>query len=402
MLILLVRILTSRVDTLAPLSLVLRHIVLDSRKKTTEKNLNTIVANAFQTRLRVHGLSKAEWKDKLERCVRHLDNRWSLIFRRREIARRVREMRDEAQFRKEELFRTQLRADIRRFKEEPRQRFWQRTSLAMLHETLRLRRLHYAAWPNLYPEGLPDLPPLDPKVRSWVKREDGKSWKTDMHIVGYPNLLDIPPSRSTITRLKPTDSYSSQPRPFSFLRDFYEKNPRTWTMHKGDGTPYTDISPAPPPPDPEPEDFDKIGINNLRIDLVDPHAERQPDPTTRETNLKERQRTRKLQTVAKMLYRPTAEVPSMEKAVDIVGGFRTGAREAELVAAELTKIKTKMARLGSNSTSSAEPPPEPPKRKRKYKNADEAVMEDLKNKLEAVQSREEGRCTRSSKRIRTS
>lgn len=322
------------------------------------------------------------FREKLLRFVRRLEDRQVLRLNRKRLAQRVRRMRDEEQYRKEQLYRAQVvRLHLRMATERGTYRS---TRLRLLYAALPLRILHYSAYPDLYPpRGLPQLPPLPPNEPERVHRPARITWQSDIQMRNCPDLLITPPSRSSITQLKPVESPSSESR--SFLADYYAKNPRKWGDQVESPVFLLDYYKKHPgqwgfaPGDSaNPSKRVKDGL----ILAGDPRPDEVPFGNAAQRRANEYTTT--LLDITRNLYNPLVDLPEAEKAMSIVRNYREAAGTG-VVAAEFTKFKAKAKITESQvltelPTSTVPPLPKPPKRK--YRNADTAIMEDLKNRLE--------------------
>lgn len=234
--------------------MVIRNLVLTERRNT---KLKEYIAAAEGVRARSQTWVESQYREKLVQAVRSVERHYVWRVRLRHLLANIRRAGQELQYAKEQIFyRAQRRKAVDLcISQMGRLRS---TRIALLHDTMPLRRLHRDAWPELYPSGLPNLPPLPTEDRQRVRRSLTR-WYEDLEIDGYPSITGITPSKTPITSLAPPESSEppSEPSPSRsshntaqpLLSSFWHQYKRKWGRDKKGEWFVMKIVSLPQPPD---------------------------------------------------------------------------------------------------------------------------------------------------------
>lgn len=318
------------------------------------------VTDAFRARLGAYKHHKKEFGENVVAAVRRIENAYAFKRNLRQLVVVARITRDHTQHYREQVYKRMLTQIFMRCQVSEQGPI--RSSRAdLLYDTIVLRRYHYQAYPDLYPNGFPHIPM--PAARPQPVYRGTTTWQEDLFMDGYPNILKIPPSRSPIPS---TTVWSSSRTPRTFLEQYLKQQRKG---RKGPG--FIVITPERPDPR-KPRNPFTVRISSAEKELI----------AKREDAIRD---------VSNTLFRPPK--PSVFKTLRCIRAYRDSP-EARSEIAALIPAPMRAAdeqQDGGQTTKKM--------RKRKNRKADEVIMAQIEGVLVAAEGEADVDGTRAARMV---
>lgn len=186
----------THIDPLVPQNMVERNLLREHREN--DKLLEYIAASS-RARLLQESWGQSRLEEILAKYI-------GAKIRRREEEAEQQRQDDEIQFMRERTFYYTISRELI-FTPIVESVPIRSTRIALIDQTWHIRRLHYRAWPELYPNGLPPRPSITSQDKLRVRRDPNVTWKDDLLIPGCPSLFEVFPSKTPITSLPNRESF---------------------------------------------------------------------------------------------------------------------------------------------------------------------------------------------------